>query len=231
MLLVLPTLFSAEIIFALIRNAKPILVNIGVILCALTNRFMFYKDIFLPLGLREAFLLIIFLYYGYEIKKYENKLQSNLCWLLVALGLIEIVLIVLVAIKRVPVISYCDSNIGNIVVAYASGIVGSILIFLLFYLADRNILRFRILELFGNNSMYILGFHYSFLYIWKMFYYRIISNSMVCDFLLKNVTAKVIFDIAGALTICFLCVLFYKTIDNVRYVINENRHELEKKNG
>ena len=207
----LPALFFAEILLLIILtifkdNRLSFLI---VIISFVLNRLLLKKGIILPFCLRESFLALPFIWYGYVIKNYLNSIKEKsdlicLCFILVFLFSFY---------NKYTLVCFYNSNIGNEFYFLMLSIMGSMAI-ICFHVNDQFLNKIKINRTLGKNSLYIFAFHYLFLELWQL-----IINQI--DVQIYNNYVKTIIDIFGIIFIMVLSFAFTMIFKRTKGVIRD----------
>ncbi len=209
----LPVLFSCEIIFFVFIKyiKKESVIVVLVILLVTLNRGLFLKEIYLPLGIREALLALPFIFSGF-------KLKDTIARVNVHPGIIWALFIVLIShgVFTDQQLSgmYC-SDVGNILWFYLTGFLGSFVITSTVS-SDNTLSSSKLLKYLGRNSLYIFGFHYFFLDFWQEFIERINTISII-----DNIEIKSILNVVGTILIIALSSILLMIYNKICSVIDQ----------
>lgn len=180
----LTCIFIAEIILYLVLKNCDKEYVVFIIIGAIGFIYTLITKIRLPWNADVALTAVCFMYIGNICRRYDiiNKVY-NIKYFLILL------IILSVSIIFNSKIDYNLRVYGNILLTYCSGISGSILIILISKLIKEN----SVLEYFGRNTLYIMGFTYSILnivlLIGKTF---VILNNFIISFILQVVLLSIL---------------------------------------
>ena len=209
-------LFVVEIMYYIIqkyfKKYEQVMICIGLLLGVLLNQIINIKYFRLPFWSDIALFALVFYHVGYIVKRRKNKIKINLIGKLVFLTIFIIINIVVIIYNY----NYCYTekflgktdmlylHFGNYVYFFISAFAGIFSWQIISNIINSNI----ILELFGKNTLTIMGIHIIILQIVMKFsnlilnyniYLQIVVNfgiiaitSLACSFIIKRFLPRLI---------------------------------------